>query len=277
MQSSTPFWRSVVAHAAIACLCASPASVTRAPSQLSPHGLARRPELRVLVPAYFYPVPGSPWQRLTAAAAAHPGRVAAIGDPFNGPGPTFDPSYAAAFQSFRAAGGKLFGYVYTSYGARPLATVEQDMLTWLAWYPIDGFFVDEMDVVPGAHEAYYQALTQFARAQLPNAVVVANPGVNTVPSYLEYNGAPVASTLCIFEHSANALGWSASPWVASKPRTAFYALPYGLAASQWTAAVEHAFAQNCGWVYATDDVLPNPWDTLPSWFESLVAYVDAQH
>lgn len=254
-------------------LCASPASSVHRSAPFA----QRKPELRVLVPAYFYPVANSPWSRLTAAAAAYPGRIVAIGDPFNGPGPSFDATYAAAFQAFRAAHGELLGYVYTSYGARSIGDVEADMLTWLAWYPIDGFFVDEMDTTPGAHEAYYQALTQFARAHLPGARVVANPGVNTVPSYLEYNGAPVVSALCIFEHSVNALTWTAAPWIATKPRSAFYALPYGVSAAQWTAAVEHAFAQHCGFVYATDDVLPNPWDTLPSWFESLVAYVDANH
>src|SRR5262245_38829584 len=61
--------------------------------------------LRVLVPAYFYPLPGSPWSRLSAAAAAHPGRIAAIGDPFNGPGPAFDPAYDAVFRDLRASGG----------------------------------------------------------------------------------------------------------------------------------------------------------------------------
>jgi hypothetical protein len=39
----------------------------------------------------------------------------------------------------------------------------------------------------------------------------------------------------------------------------------------------HAFQQNVGWFYTTDDVLPNPWDTLPSWSEAMVDTIDASY
>ncbi|MBK7642363.1 MAG: PEP-CTERM sorting domain-containing protein [Planctomycetes bacterium] len=235
------------------------------------------PPLRVLVPAYFYPVANSPWVRLSAAAAAYPGRIGAIGDPANGPGASVDPSYTAVFQNFRASGGTLYGYVYTSYGARPLASVIADIDAWIAMYPLDGIFLDEMDNTPGAHEAYYQALTQHVRAQLPGAPVVGNPGVSTSPSYLLYQGHPVVSTLCIQEAGTGFLSWHSDAWVAGFPRRAFYALPYAIHANGWQAAVDHAFAENCGLVYVTDDVLPNPWDTLPAYFESMLAYIQATY
>ncbi len=229
--------------------------------------------LRILVPAYFYPLPGSPWDRLNAAAASHPGNVAAIGNPFNGPGLSLDPIYLAAFQDFRAQGGMLFGYVATSYGNRPVAEVEQDIQTWFDWYPIDGIFLDEMDNTPGANESYYQSLTQFTRTLLPDAPVVGNPGTSTSPSYLRFDGAPVVSTLCIHEDGANFLAWTAQAWVRREPRRHFLVLPYAVSSMSWRAVVDHAISQNCGWIYVTDDVLPNPWDTLPSYFEKLVDYV----
>lgn len=235
------------------------------------------PPLRVLVPAYFYPVANSPWVRLTAAAAAHPQRVWAIGDPANGPGASVDPSYTAVFQTFRAAGGTLLGYVYTSYAARPLAAVFADIDAWHAMYPLDGYFVDEMDNTPGAHESYYRAIWQHVHALVPGASVVGNPGVSTSPSYLVYQGKRVVSTLCIQETGTGFLNWHSDAWVASWPRQNFYALPYATPASGWQAALEHAFAENCGFVYVTDDVLPNPWDTLPAYFETMLDYVEANH
>jgi hypothetical protein len=233
--------------------------------------------LDVLVPAYFYPVANSPWVRLSAAAASHPGRITAIGDPANGPGSSIDPNYTAVFQTFRASGGKLLGYVYTSYGARPLASVSADIDAWVAMYPIDGIFVDEMDNTPGAHEAYYQSLFQHVHSLLPGARVVGNPGVSTSPSYLVYQGQPVVSTLCIQETGTSFLAWHSDAWVAGFASQHFYALPYAISASGWHAAVDHAFAEHCGFVYVTDDTLPNPWDTLPAYFESMLGYIESTY
>ncbi|MCC6406168.1 MAG: spherulation-specific family 4 protein [Planctomycetes bacterium] len=231
------------------------------------------PALRVLVPAYFYPVANSPWTRLSAVAALHPKRIAAIGNVFNGPGTSFDASYAVAFADFRAHGGTLLGYVYTSYGARPLAQVFADIDQWLAWYPLDGFFLDEMANTPGQFESYYQAIYQYARSKVAGALVVDNPGTSTSPSYLHWNNQTVASAVCIYEGSGGFSTWHSDAWVKVRPRQEFYALPYATPSAGWQAAVDHAFAENCGWVYVTDDVLPNPWDTLPAYFEALAAYV----
>ena len=244
-----------------------------------PH-LPRRPAapaLRVLVPAYFYPVANSPWVRLTNAAAAHPGWISAIGDPANGPGASVDPNYTAVFQAFRAAGGKLYGYVDSGYGARPLAVVNADIDAWIALYGVDGIFVDQMDNTPGAHESYYQAIFQHVQTVLPGAPVVGNPGVSTTPDYLVHQGRPVVSALCIQETGTGFLAWQSDSWIRAFPREHFYALPYAIPASGWQAAVDHAFAQHCGLVYVTDDVLPNPWDTLPAYFESMLAYLAATY
>lgn len=239
--------------------------------------LALSRPLRVLVPAYFYPVPNSPWVRLTAQAAAHPGRIAAIGDPANGPGATVDPSYVTAFAAFRSAGGLLFGYVDSAYGTRPFEQVRDDIERWFTWYHADAIFLDQMDNTPGAHERYYQKITRYVQTRQRGALVIANPGVSTPQSYLVLNGQPVLSGMCTYENGAGFQAWTADAWTHAFDRRSFYVLPYRLTASQWQPAVDHAFAQNVGWFYATDDDLPNPWDTLPPWFESLVAYVDATY
>jgi hypothetical protein len=142
-------------------------AVGQSSTQLGPATIAQRtttaPELRVLVPAYFYPVANSPWSRLSTAAATHPGRIAAIGNPFNGPGLALDPAYAAVFADFRASGGTLLGYVYTSYATRPLAEVLADIDTWVLWYPLDGIFVDEMANQAGARRTTARSTTTRVR------------------------------------------------------------------------------------------------------------------
>jgi len=244
-----------------------------APLQAPAPGRSTRALLRVLVPAYFYP--GLEWARLTAASQANPGRVHAIGNPFNGPGLAFDANYEAAFTSLRSAGGSVLGYVHTTYGDRPIADVKADIDLWTAWYDIDGIFIDEMDNVPGADEPYYLELFAHVRARIPGGEVVGNPGTNTSPSYLFFQAQRVSTALCIYEGRTGFLGWSPAPWTQSYDRRNFYVLPYNTPQSGWQASVDHAFASHCGWVYATDDDLPNPWDTLPPYFEAMVAYISS--
>lgn len=251
-------------------LAASPLAAQRARS-------APLPRLRVLVPAYFYPLPGSPWDRLTLVAERHPSLVWAIGNPASGPGASPDPTYVATFADFRRRGGRLLGYVTSSYGTKPVATLAAEADLWFQWYGVDGIFVDEMDNTPGAHESTYAQVYAALTGPRPWAAVVANPGVATTLDYLDGVAGRCADTLCIHESSSPFLAWSADPWVATRARREFYALPYGTSASDWPAYVDHAFQQGIGWFYTTDDVLPNPWDTLPPWFEDMVADIDSRY
>ena len=60
-------------------------------------------------------------------AAADEVDITAIMNPCNGPGNSLDANYVAAVNAFRAAGGRVIGYVYSSYGSRPLAQVTADI------------------------------------------------------------------------------------------------------------------------------------------------------
>lgn len=82
-------------------------------------GHRARAEIGVLVPAYFYPVAGSPWDDLVDAAGTIP--VTAILNPASGPGGAQDSNYVAVVDALRAAGGAVVGYVHSSWGSRPLA------------------------------------------------------------------------------------------------------------------------------------------------------------
>jgi hypothetical protein len=93
------------------------------------------PKLELLVPAYFYPAgSGSDsWQALDDAAARV--GVTAIVNVNSGPGDTLDPNYLAVVESLRAAGGRVLGYVHTSWGGRDSAVEQADVDAYLARYP----------------------------------------------------------------------------------------------------------------------------------------------
>ncbi len=111
------------------------------PNAIVPAGSQR---LRLLVPAYIYPVGDGrkEWQRLIDAAAKV--KIVAIANPSSGPGeePNFD--YAAIFTEASDRGITLVGYVSTDYGKRPMAEIKKDIDAWIRFYPqIRGFFFDQ--------------------------------------------------------------------------------------------------------------------------------------
>jgi hypothetical protein len=228
--------------------------------------------LGILVPAYFYPTAGGSWDALNRAADRVP--LVAILNPNNGPSDSTNSDYAKAVNALRNAGGRVIGYVYSSYAARPLADVEQDIDRYHAFYAIDGFFIDEMsnDSTP-AHLAYYQALYQYIKTKRSSYFVVGNPGINTPASYLSR---PTVDGLVTFENDTGYAEYAPDPWTKTQPVVAFSHLCYDVpTADTMTNFVRLAVARNAGSVYVTDDRGNNPWDTLPSYWWSEVALVEA--
>ncbi|KAJ7653520.1 Spherulation-specific family 4, partial [Mycena rosella] len=99
------------------------------------------------VPLYSYPETNETWEPLETAISTYPDvQFYVIVNPDSGPGPT-DTNYQAAVAALRTyANVLLVGYVYTSYGARPLDQVQQDIETYVGWPPasgLAGIFFDE--------------------------------------------------------------------------------------------------------------------------------------
>ena len=226
--------------------------------------------LGIMVPAYFYP--GPLWTSLNSAAARVP--LTAIMNANNGPGAAQDANYVAAVNSLRAVGGKVTGYVYTSYGTRPLAQVEADIDRYLAWYSVDGFFVDEMtNDAAASHLDYYAALEQYIKGKGANLTVTCNPGTNTVEDYLTRK---TADTLVIFENGSGYPAFTPSGWVTAHLARQFVHLVYDIStAATMKSDIDLAVSRNAGWVYVTNDNGANPWDTLPAYWENEVSYIDA--
>jgi len=228
--------------------------------------------LGILVPAYFSPAAGGYWSVLNQAADRVP--LVAIMNPNNGPSVSVNSNYTLAVGALRKAGGRVIGYVYSSYAARPLTEVKADIDRYHAFYSIDGFFVDEMtndsDV---SHLAYYEDLYQYIKAKQASYLVVGNPGINTSAGYLTR---PTADALVTFESNTGYPQYAPDSWTQTLPATAFAHLCYDVPASNtMTDDVRLALTRNAGYIFVTDDRGSNPWDTLPSFWPAEVDLVEA--
>ena len=231
------------------------------------------PKLRLLIPAYAYPAEDGLqlWNGLAGAAAKVP--VVAIANPASGPGQSRDENYARIVPRVQKAGVRIIGYVATSYAKRPIPDVERDMDAWIKMYPtIEGIFFDEQ--ASGAeHVEYYRTLYEYAGRRLkPDPILVSNPGVLCAPEYLTRSS---AATFCLFE-SSQGFAEFAVPERAGRrfPPRQVAALLYGVkTAKQMRQAAQDAAKKGIGYLFITDDALPNPWDTLPPYWDEEVAAI----
>lgn len=244
--------------------------------------------LRVLVPAYFYPLPGSDWERLAATARAVPSvSITAIVNPNSGPGKKADALYTQAIQSFTQAGGKAIGYVATRYGRGGItqAKIRQQIDRYLAFYGrehISGFFLDEMADTAN-RLAFYREIYDYIKGLDASLQVLGNPGTLPAGDY-----ASVADSLVTFEGQASAYAhFNPQPqhgWVYQYQRSKQAMLVHdapdcpAMQSSLSTAATERS---HTGWVYATDlhydyaNNIGDPWARLPVYWDKLLGSVDA--
>jgi hypothetical protein len=225
-----------------------------------------------MVPAYFSPRPGGDWDRLAVAARRVP--LIAIVNPASGPGSSADSRFTSAIQGVRTAGGRVTGYVSTAYGKRAVADAEADILRYHQWYTLDGFFLDEMANDGAAVSvAYYQELHDYIQRLKPTYHVTGNPGTQTAEIYVSK---PTVDTVVTFENGSGYPGYVASAWTKKYPAYRFCHLLHSVpSTASLTNAVQLAQARNAGFLYVTDDVLDNPWDTLPTYWDTELNLIEA--
>ncbi|HEV8320606.1 MAG TPA: spherulation-specific family 4 protein [Myxococcota bacterium] len=220
-----------------------------------------------IVPLYTDP-PDVTWDAVAAAKAAHPTvPVVAILNPANGPGAGADPDYAAGLAALRGAGVVAIGYVFTGYAARPAADVQADVDLWASFYggELDGIFFDEQSNLP-ADAPYYGALSAYADGA-GLGFTVGNPGTDTDPAYVG-----TVDVLLIYESAGLPAVAALGGWHTGYDRANFGIIPYAVPALD--GAFVAAASPYVGWVYLTDDDLPNPWDSVSSYFAALVAALE---
>jgi hypothetical protein len=199
-----------------------------------------------------------------AAKKAHPTvGVIAIVNPNNGPGSAASSDYTSGIAGLTGAGIKVIGYVATGYASRAATAVKADIDHWEAFYPgqVTGIFFDEQSNQAG-DVAHYRDLSQYAKAQ-GLSFTVGNPGTDTAEGYI---GA--LDTMLIYESAGLPSAGQMGGWHSKYPSSNFGIIPYAT-------SLDPAFVRNdrqyVGYIYLQNDNLPNPWDSVPSYFSDLLA------
>ena len=233
-------------------------------------GMNQSAQANILVPAYFYPssiTSLSYWDELTGAASHT--QITAIINPNSGSGIAANSDYTTAINNFRAAGGKAIAYVHTNYGMRDKAEVLAEVNLYKSFYGIDGIFLDEMSNKNNDLN-YYQSLYGSIKLINPNYSVFANPGTNTAESFLS-----AADVLVTYENdpaSSNYVSYVPEVWTQNYAANRFAHLFYNVPnLEDMLSLAMLADGKNVGYTYFTDDVLPNPWDTLPTYWDAEVS------
>jgi hypothetical protein len=215
----------------------------------------------VAIPAYFYPSAGGLWSSADAAASGVGIMVANVA---NGPGTAVNSDYAAAIAAARAAGVRVFGYVYTHYGAISTSTVEAAISGWKTLYGVTSIFVDEAST-SSSELSYYQTLSSYVHAQAAGGQTIVNFG--TVPAQSEMNAGDILVT---FEGSYATYGSTRFPsWTVGYAPSRFYNIVYNVPDQlSMLSVLREAASAGVGQIDATNDVLPNPYDTLPPYLNA---------
>lgn len=243
-----------------------------------------QPKIGSLVPLYTYPmtwagsgVTSDSWNQIIAAKQANPTvPVRAIINPCNGPDVTPCTSWNASVADYNNgitklanAGITVVGYVRTNYTNQSETTVKAEIDMYNASYPgVKGIFFDEMtnDAVQ-THIDYYKRVGDYAKSKNGYYVTVGNPGADTIASYVY-----TMDTVVIYENSgvaSLAALQGASNWHSSWDRSNFAVLAYNVPASNQTFLT--SARPYAGYTYLTNDVMDNPWDSLSSYFSTMLA------
>lgn len=229
------------------------------------------PQLSLWVPAYYYPNgPGlREWDRLIAAANVVP--IVAIVNPASGPGDHVDPYLAKVIKRARRGNVKLVAYIGTQYTRKPLDAVKREVDTYLKYYPeIQGIHFDEQSS-QAKDVDYYAELYRFTRSRIPDALVLNNPGTICAADYV---ARPAADVVCLFERDRAFDEFRPPAWATRFPAARFCVQAYHVdTEAEMKRALRRAMQLRVGYVFITDDVGPNPYDRLPTYWEAEVEAV----
>lgn len=209
---------------------------------------------RMIVPLYVYPSSTGAWQQVIAANQY--GNIDIIANPSDGHFTSIDSSYQIAIRQMKEAGVGVYGYTYSLYGSRPMATLKADVDNWIKFYQPQGIFIDEasnsVSQIP-----YYKEIYDYIHAK--GLTVIINPGTSTVQGYMD-----VADNVTIFESSVTkALTMPVWGWL--YPASKFSVMAWGADVTRMRSFVEEAKSKHFGYIYVieTGEGAAHHWNTNP--------------
>ncbi|RJQ82629.1 hypothetical protein D5S17_02340 [Pseudonocardiaceae bacterium YIM PH 21723] len=219
-----------------------------------------------IVPLYSSPS-SSEWNELVSAKRLHPRvPIVAIINPPVWINAGEQEAYRAGIRRLLREGIDPIGYVTTSYGNASFDSVKAELDRIKAGYPgLKGMFLDEMANAPGK-ERYYWQVAGYARSKKLD-YLVGNPGTATRESYLD-----MVDVVTLYDNEGQPDDCQRTDWQSRYRASNFAVVSYN-AADLDTGKVRQC-ADRASWIYVTDDVQPNPWDTLPHYFDDLLGALE---
>ncbi|KAF7164134.1 hypothetical protein CNMCM5623_008824 [Aspergillus felis] len=235
---------------------------------------------QIALASYINPLadPGA-WDRMIAYPSDKVSVL--VANVLNGPDTTVNEDWAKVIDRAHTSGKRILGYVRTGYlgqsqqafetrlGSTDLADwvsqIQTDVDLWYQLYPgkIGGIFFDEGWNDCGPDNLYadlYRFITDATKRKHPGAFTVLNPGA-TMPQCFEHS----ADTLMTFEQSYDTYMNNYVPnpgWTPKDPRKLWHII-YGVPEADAGKVAALALKRGAGLIHITNDVLPNPYDTLP--------------
>ena len=229
------------------------------------------PKITIAVPAYFKD--GAEWDRVLETSAV--GWV--VGHPDTPADGNYKPEKELSdrLAAAKAKGKKTLVYVTAGYDKVSAAVVADRVDSALAAYPgVDGVFLDE--ILYNECDKYKALATgsgslKGIKARNPGKLVVLNPGAPMLACYkgladgylnLERADANVKEWLDNVNLPSN---YSEYNWMfGADIRPQMWQMVHSVPADRMAAAADDAVSRNASVLYLTPDLLPNPYDNLPS-------------
>jgi Spherulation-specific family 4 len=225
----------------------------------------------IVTTLYAYPTLSS-WGQIEAAAPTVRAAIVDIcapdgsGSGCNGkPADAENTVWPPTIQALEAAGVTPLYYIWTDYGATPLATVESELQNAITWYGIASPMFDGTS--PSASEAgYYQSLYSYAIAAGAKTVMF-NPGT-VVPQNYMFGPDEI---LQMFEGTEAQFQAASFPsWMAQYPPSEFSATIAAGTSAGLTTDISDAQAAGIGNIYVNDEAEPPNYATLPAFWSTEV-------
>jgi Spherulation-specific family 4 len=237
---------------------------------LAPKSLASSSE-SIVTTLYAYPTLPS-WQQVESAAPTVTASILDIcapdgsGSGCNGqPADAANTTWPPTIKALQQAGITPLYYIWTDYGATPLATVESELQNAISWYGVSSPMFDGTSTSAG-EASYYQTLYSYAIANGAK-IVMFNPGTVAPQSYMF----GPAEILQQFEGTEAQFDAAAFPsWMSSYPASQFSAtISAGTSAGVGT-DISDAAQDDIGNIYVDDEAEPPNYSTLAAFWPAEV-------
>jgi hypothetical protein len=220
---------------------------------------------RLAVPAYFSP---PYWE--TAIHSKDPPADMILDVSGMGAGTAPDTALQGVVRQTQAAGITVLGYSSTVDGQRSAAQVEADVRHYAAWYGVTSIFLDRVSGKPQQLD-YYKGIADYIHRAQRGAQVWLNPGVYPDRGYMA-----VGDVVMVFEGTyAQYLTDSVPGWAGQYPAARFADTVYAAPGAVLANSLRMAQRGRAGHVYVTDLVGSDPYQGLPSYWQTEAADVAA--